>query len=164
MSTFSVLSNTLSFLSLQMVQNKHKGVALQAFFLFFLTKYPCQLKRAFFTKECITHFIPKRALYQLSQNSCFCAVKEDELNYFFSFAHIASIWYPSSPFELIQCHYPTYAASHAKSQPLMVPKDFKQYYRETPTFYHMKKEEWNNLTEKIHSSHSAKPYYPIYSY
>ena len=57
-SIYSTSSNYPPFLSSPTVQNKHKGAALQAFFPFFLTKGPGQLKQFHLTKEHVTQTIP----------------------------------------------------------------------------------------------------------
>lgn len=55
-----VLKKALLFLSFYKVQNKHKGVALHAFFLFFPTKDPCQLRSTSLI-EGITHRTSNKA-------------------------------------------------------------------------------------------------------
>lgn len=56
----SALSKTLLFLTSQIVQDKHKGATLQAFFLFFPAKCPCQLSNVVLTNECSIYAIPNK--------------------------------------------------------------------------------------------------------
>lgn len=55
-----VFKKALLFLSFYKVHNKHKGVALHAFFLFFPTKDPCQLRSTSLI-EGITHQTSNKA-------------------------------------------------------------------------------------------------------
>ena len=48
-------SKALQFLSFHSIQNKHKGVVLHTFFLFFPTKDPYQLRKASLIEKDITY-------------------------------------------------------------------------------------------------------------
>ena len=54
-------SKALRFLFFHIAQNKHKGAAFHAFFLFFPIKAPRQLRRASLIEKGMTHCTSKRA-------------------------------------------------------------------------------------------------------
>ena len=58
-------SNELLFLSLQIIQKMHKGVAHHAFFGFLLTKRSCHPKKVSLTEEESTHGKLKKEKQQL---------------------------------------------------------------------------------------------------
>ena len=91
LSTFSQNSQALTYFSPSIWSKKrHKGRVHKAFFPLLPTKVPCQLRRAFLTKECNTHSIPNKAKSNYHKITAFKQWKKIQptISSSFSFLHI----------------------------------------------------------------------------
>ena len=100
---WSKSSKALRFLSFQRVQNKHKGFALHAFFLFFPTKDPCQLRRTSLIERDIYPLDNKKSKDEVPQRGCLWTVGKDMVCsicwLLLTYAQITSSWKtPTPPF------------------------------------------------------------------